>query len=108
MHDYIRPDRCFEVPIQGGVLKISPSVDFLHYLPNGAWMLKYWDTEHNPSRMCNVFMHEDAAHFLMTQCDVEVIAREHMGEQEYDQYLGWAANHTLMDLDFVPEEPESE
>jgi hypothetical protein len=100
MNDFIRPDKCFQVPIEGGELKVSPSIDFLHYFPNGAWMLKYFDGEHDPPRFCNVLMTEQSAYWLMTNCGVEVMAREYMSESEHDQYLGWAATHQLAELDF--------
>lgn len=100
MTDFVRPDQIFEVPIAGGTLRISPSCDFMHQFPNGAWMLKYWDTDHDPPRMCNVFMEESSAAFLIDHCDLDVAPRTFMGEQEHTQWVGWAATHSIMDLDF--------
>jgi hypothetical protein len=101
--DFVRADVVHRVPIQGGELLISPSMDFLHHFPNGAWVLKYWDSENDPPRFCNVFMHEDSANYLVENCDVEVMPREFMGTAEHEQYLGWAATQ-LTELDFTPEE----
>lgn len=100
MNNFVRPDKIYEIPIQGGELKISPSCDFVHQFPNGAWMLKYWDVDNEPPRMCNVFMDEAAAAFLIDSCDLDVLPRTFMGEQEHSQWIGWAALHSLDDLDF--------
>lgn len=99
MSEFIVPDVIYKVPINGGELFISPSCDFLHHFPNDAWMLKYWNTDEQPPSLHNVFMHEDSAQFLQNKCKVEVLERKRMGQEEHEQYLGWAATQ-LADLDF--------
>ncbi len=101
--NFVKPDRCFQVPIDGGELKISPSCDFMNHFPNDAWMLKYWDVEHEPPRMCNVFMNSASAQFLIDHCELEIVERKFMGEQEHSQWLGWASMYDLAELDFEPE-----
>jgi hypothetical protein len=102
MTDFVRPDTIHQVPIQGGVLSISPSIDFLHHFPNDAWVLKYWNSE--GGNMCNVFMTGESAHFLNRVCGVEIMERQYMGTQEHEQYLGWASMTLLTELDFEAED----
>lgn len=106
--NYIRPDQVYEIPIQGGVLMVSPSCDIMHHFRNGAWMLKYWDVNHEPPRMCNVFMPDATAAALVDMCDLEVLDRKYMGAQEHEQWVGWSATYNLLELDFVPEEEGGE
>lgn len=104
---YISPDRLYSVPVDNGILHISPSMDFLHFFPPlGAYMLKYYDVDHVPPRMCNVMMNEDSARFLMENCKVEVIFRESMGVQEHEQLLTWQASQlsdSAFDFEFPPD-----
>lgn len=102
---YIKPDLLYTVPIDNGELHISPSMDFLHFFPPlGAYMLKYYDVDHVPPRMCNVMLNEDSARFLMDHCKVEVIFRESMGVEEHEQLLGWQAQE-LSDAAYGLETP---
>lgn len=101
MSDFVRPDHIYRVPMEGGSeLQISPSIDFLHTFPNGAWVLKYYDPNNEPPRFCNIFMSEESAMFLIEHCEVEAMDRQFMGAQEHEQYLGWAATFQLSELDF--------
>lgn len=104
MSDFIRKDRVYEVPIQGGELLLSPSHDFLHHWArNGAWILKYWDSASEPPKFHNVILAEESAHWLMENCGIEVCERQFMGTQEHDHYLQWQETQ-LDDLDFEVEE----
>lgn len=62
-------------------------------------MLKYFNMEVSPPRLCNVPMSEEAAYFLMQQCEVECIFREAMGAQEHDQWVEWQAGE-ISEADF--------
>lgn len=102
--NYIQPDKLFTIPIQGGELNISPSCDVMHHLPNDAWMLKYWDLDSEPPKLCNVFMDSGAAAALIEMCELEVCERKVMRNEEHSQWVGWAALHELDGLDFdVPD-----
>lgn len=105
MSDFeVVPDRIFEIPMADGVLQVSPSCDIMHVFANGATMLKYWDVNNEPPRMCNVFMDQASAAWLVNTCDLEVLERKRMGTQEHEQYIGWAAMQ-LCDEDFGIEDP---
>lgn len=105
---YIKPDRIFTVPIADGELYVSPATDFLHYFrPLGVYMLKYWDLDNEPPRLCNVMMGEESAKWLMDKCDVECFDRKSIGEQEHEQLIHWQASELESSgLDFEPELPE--
>lgn len=97
---YVKPDKVYNIPIIGGELQICPSIDFLHFFPPlGAFLLKYFNMDIVPPKLCNVPMNEQAAYFLMQQCEVECIFREHMGEEEHDQWVNWQAGQ-ISEADF--------
>lgn len=105
--EFVIPDNIFEVPIVNGVLHISPSHDFIHHWEaNGAWMLKYWNTDVEPPRMNNIPVNEEQANFLIKACGIEVCERVRMGTQEHEHYLAWASVNELAELDFIPEEQD--
>jgi len=103
--EFIRKDRVYEVPIEGGELLVSPSHDFLHHFArNGAWILKYWEANANPPKFNNVLLNEDSARWLMEHCELEVCERQYMGEQEHDHYLQWQETQLdELDFDVLPE-----
>ncbi len=100
MSEFIRPNRMYGVPIQGGELKISPSHDILHHwMRNGAWMLKYMDQGPEGVNMKNVVLHQEAAEWLITHCDLEVCERTFMSVDGHEHYLQLQEG-SLSDLDF--------
>lgn len=108
MSEFIRKDQIHRVPIQGGELMVSSSHDFLHHFSrNGAWILKYWESNHEPPRFHNVVLAEEAAHWLMENCDLEVCERRFMGEQEHEHFMQWQEVN-LGELDFEVDEPEAD
>lgn len=108
MSEFIREDKVYSVPIVNGELLISPSHDFLHHWHrNGAWMLKYYNTEAEPPRMCNIPVSEVQARYLIDNCGLEVCQREFIGTQEHEHYLAWQATQ-LDDLDFEVDESASD
>lgn len=97
---YVKPDKVYKVPVTDGELKICPTIDFIHFFPPlGAYILKYFNMESEPPRLCNVPMDEKAAYFLMQQCEVECVFRESMGEEEHDQWVNWQTTE-LNEADF--------
>lgn len=102
--EFVKPDVIHQVPIQGGVLQLSPAHDFIiHWEANGAWMLKYWNQDIEPPKMCNIPINEAQARFLISACELEVCERHVMREQEHQHYLAWASLNALAELDFEPE-----
>lgn len=88
----VRPDQLYEVPITGGELHISPSTDVLHYYPwLDAWILKYFDTDHEPPRLCNVVIDQRAAEQLVTHLDLEICTRTFITESELEHVRQWGA-----------------
>lgn len=88
MSDFVRPDVLFRVPIIDGELLLSPSHDFIHHFErNGAYILKYIDMESDPPCPKNVPINEAGAFALRDTCQIEILEREFMGEQEYEHYL---------------------
>lgn len=102
MSDFIFEDIVHTVPIEGGHLYLSPAHDFLHHFErNGAWILKYWNTEAEPPRFNNVVMCEESARFLIEHCDIEVTPRRKMSVQEHEHYMLFCEDQ-MGDLDFEP------
>lgn len=88
MSEFVKPNRYFNVPTQVGELVVSPSHDILHHWHrNGAWMLKYMDQGPEGVHMKNVVIHQEAAEWLITHCDLEVCERTFMSTDEHEHYL---------------------
>jgi hypothetical protein len=105
MSNFVIPDQVHLIPIQNGVLRLSPSYDILHHWEeNNAWMLKYWNTDVQPPTFCNIPLGQEQADFLIQACGIEVCERKRMGEQEFQHYVGWLGTQGAIDhLDFEPE-----
>ena len=90
MADYVQPDRMYRIPIIDGELHVSPSYDILHrFEPLGAWVLKYWNVDHDPPQFSNVPMSNEAALFLIEECGIQVCYRTFIGTEEHKHLLDW-------------------
>ena len=110
MEDYpdnIRPDQLYKVPINGGgELTISPAYDILHYFPwLDCWILRYWNTDKQPSVMTNIMMANADAERLISNLDMEVCSRTFITASEIEMVreFGAAALEQTFKDEFPPE-----
>ena len=102
MSEFIFEDVIHRVPIDDGELLLSPAHDFLHHFQrNGAWILKYWNSQAEPPCFNNILMCQESAEFLIEHCDIEVLERQRMGSQEHEHYMRFCEDQ-LGELDFEP------
>ena len=101
MSEFVRPDALYVVQIVNGELTLSPSHDFIHHFRrNGAYILKYIDLEAQPPQMSNIPMTEENAFALRDGCNLEIVERDYMGNQEFTHYIEWRMSNGLEHLDF--------
>lgn len=89
-NDFLHPEQCFEVIINGKKTKLHEGYDVIHRFEKlGFNLLKYYDQDERT--MLNIVIEDVPAVALHSRCGIEVLQRRGITPHEYDIYQEWVA-----------------